>query len=239
MKWKVLVIAAVLKAQFPVTEAQSFGLLDPKLCYLLDGILFLYGVIVTALYLRAKFSRGEDVPVSPQAHTQLYNELNIGRREEYDVLDKRRGRDPEMGGKQVGTRVWAPAAGASQRPPALQPDPPRRAGGGATCCCPFSSSTVCCLLRHEGPPVLERSTPAPVPRPHPPRSSRCPLHTMGYHGPPQAPGRKTWYRSPHREGQESGFRLPLGSYGPVWARVPLSVRGEQVHTAGWYRAASI
>lgn len=36
------------------TEAQSFGLLDPKLCYLLDGILFIYGVIVTALYLRAK-----------------------------------------------------------------------------------------------------------------------------------------------------------------------------------------
>lgn len=36
------------------TEAQSFGLLDPKLCYMLDGILFIYGVIVTALYLRAK-----------------------------------------------------------------------------------------------------------------------------------------------------------------------------------------
>lgn len=39
---------------FPDTEAQSFGLLDPKLCYLLDGILFLYGVIITALYLRVK-----------------------------------------------------------------------------------------------------------------------------------------------------------------------------------------
>lgn len=36
------------------TEAQSFGLLDPKLCYLLDGILFIYGVIVTALFLREK-----------------------------------------------------------------------------------------------------------------------------------------------------------------------------------------
>lgn len=36
------------------TAAQSFGLLDPKLCYLLDGILFIYGVIVTALFLRAK-----------------------------------------------------------------------------------------------------------------------------------------------------------------------------------------
>lgn len=36
------------------TEAQSFGLLDPKLCYLLDGILFIYGIIITALFLRAK-----------------------------------------------------------------------------------------------------------------------------------------------------------------------------------------
>nr|KAF6290356.1 CD247 molecule [Myotis myotis] len=81
MKWEALVIAAVLQAQFPVTEAQSFGLLDPKLCYLLDGILFIYGIIITALFLRAK-------------------ELNLGRREEYDLLDKRRGRDPEMGGKQ-------------------------------------------------------------------------------------------------------------------------------------------
>ncbi|OWK04784.1 CD247, partial [Cervus elaphus hippelaphus] len=60
--------------------AQSFGLLDPKLCYLLDGILFIYGVIVTALFLRAK-------------------ELNVGRREEYAVLDRRGGFDPEMGGK--------------------------------------------------------------------------------------------------------------------------------------------
>lgn len=32
----------------------------------------------------------------------VLQELNLGRREEYDVLDKRRGRDPEMGGKQVG-----------------------------------------------------------------------------------------------------------------------------------------
>ncbi|KAK7806956.1 hypothetical protein U0070_009449 [Myodes glareolus] len=61
-------------------EAQSFGLLDPKLCYLLDGILFIYGVIVTALYLRAK-------------------ELNLGRREEYDVLSNWAG-NPEMGGKE-------------------------------------------------------------------------------------------------------------------------------------------
>ncbi|KAK2493299.1 hypothetical protein MC885_012945 [Smutsia gigantea] len=84
----------------PPSQAQSFGLLDPKLCYLLDGILFLYGVIVTALFLRVKFSLSAAASTNLQAQTQLYNELNLGRREEYDVLDKRRGRDPEMGGKQ-------------------------------------------------------------------------------------------------------------------------------------------
>ncbi|XP_046286131.1 T-cell surface glycoprotein CD3 zeta chain isoform X2 [Marmota monax] len=81
-------------------EAQSFGLLDPKLCYLLDGILFIYGVIVTALFLRAKFGRSAEVAALQQGSNQLYNELNPGRREDYDVLDKHRGRDPEMGGKQ-------------------------------------------------------------------------------------------------------------------------------------------
>uniref|UniRef100_I3N6G8 T-cell surface glycoprotein CD3 zeta chain n=1 Tax=Ictidomys tridecemlineatus TaxID=43179 RepID=I3N6G8_ICTTR len=86
-----------------LTEAQSFGLLDPKLCYLLDGILFIYGVIVTALFLRAKFGRSADVAALQQGSNQLYNELNLGRREDYDVLDKHRGRDPEMGGKQVGS----------------------------------------------------------------------------------------------------------------------------------------
>ncbi|KAJ8789063.1 hypothetical protein J1605_004986 [Eschrichtius robustus] len=91
---------ALLKLQpaFP-PAAQSFGLLDPKLCYLLDGILFIYGVIVTALFLRAKFSRSADVAAYQQGQNQVYNELNLGRREEYDVLDRRGGLDPEMGGK--------------------------------------------------------------------------------------------------------------------------------------------
>uniref|UniRef100_A0AC11ARF0 CD247 molecule n=1 Tax=Ovis aries TaxID=9940 RepID=A0AC11ARF0_SHEEP len=99
MKWTALVIVAVLQTQFPVTAAQSFGLLDPKLCYLLDGILFIYGVIVTALFLRAKFSRSADAPAYQHGQNPVYNELNVGRREEYAVLDRRGGFDPEMGGK--------------------------------------------------------------------------------------------------------------------------------------------
>ncbi|XP_027724210.1 T-cell surface glycoprotein CD3 zeta chain isoform X2 [Vombatus ursinus] len=81
-------------------DAQSFGLADPRLCYLLDGILFVYGVIITALFLRAKFSKTARVSSYQQDQNQLYNELSLGRREEYDILDKRRGRDPEIGGKQ-------------------------------------------------------------------------------------------------------------------------------------------
>ncbi|XP_055480348.1 T-cell surface glycoprotein CD3 zeta chain [Psammomys obesus] len=100
MKWKAAVLTCILQVQFPGAAAQSFGLLDPKLCYLLDGILLIYGVIVTALYLRAKFSGSADAAAYQQGSNQLYNELNLGRREEYDVLEKKRARDPEMGGKQ-------------------------------------------------------------------------------------------------------------------------------------------
>ncbi|CAO2637565.1 T-cell surface glycoprotein CD3 zeta chain, partial [Lemmus lemmus] len=55
------------------TEAQSFGLLNPQLCYLLDGILFIYGIIVTALYLRAKFSGSAGADANQQGSNQIYN----------------------------------------------------------------------------------------------------------------------------------------------------------------------
>nr|XP_025859037.1 T-cell surface glycoprotein CD3 zeta chain [Vulpes vulpes] len=122
--------------------AQSLGLLDPKLCYLLDGVLFIYGVIITALFLRAKAggggaqapragpapgltrpvpgrlpertrlrSAGPAAPLGaprgpgrraqrPRRSSRLLQELNLRGREEYEALDKRRGLDPEMGGKQ-------------------------------------------------------------------------------------------------------------------------------------------
>ncbi|XP_070123722.1 T-cell surface glycoprotein CD3 zeta chain isoform X8 [Equus przewalskii] len=48
-----------------------------------------------------KFGRRADAPAEPQGGGLLYQELNLGRREEYDgIADKRRARDPEMGGKQ-------------------------------------------------------------------------------------------------------------------------------------------
>nr|ADK37751.1 antigen receptor 1D3-28Z.1-3 [synthetic construct] len=49
---------------------------------------------------RAKFSRSAETAANLQDPNQLFNELNLGRREEFDVLEKKRARDPEMGGKQ-------------------------------------------------------------------------------------------------------------------------------------------
>ncbi|OCT93651.1 hypothetical protein XELAEV_18011326mg [Xenopus laevis] len=51
-------------------DAQIFGLTDPRLCYILDGLLFIYAVIVTALFFREK-------------------ELNPRDQGKYDVLNVR------------------------------------------------------------------------------------------------------------------------------------------------------
>ncbi|XP_070638529.1 T-cell surface glycoprotein CD3 zeta chain isoform X6 [Bos indicus] len=68
--------------------AQSFGLLDPKLCYLLDGILFIYGVIVTALFLRAKFSRSANAPAYQQGQNPVYNRKKNPNEVVYNELRK-------------------------------------------------------------------------------------------------------------------------------------------------------
>uniref|UniRef100_A0A8C5X019 T-cell surface glycoprotein CD3 zeta chain n=1 Tax=Malurus cyaneus samueli TaxID=2593467 RepID=A0A8C5X019_9PASS len=60
--------------------ASVLGLTDPRLCYILDGFLFIYAVVMTALFVKAK--------VSLTKH-----------RDDYDVLGAKRGADPELGGR--------------------------------------------------------------------------------------------------------------------------------------------
>ncbi|XP_034413516.1 high affinity immunoglobulin epsilon receptor subunit gamma isoform X2 [Cyclopterus lumpus] len=38
----------------------SAALTEPQICYVLDGILFLYGIILTALYCRIKIYNGKE-----------------------------------------------------------------------------------------------------------------------------------------------------------------------------------
>nr|XP_025041006.1 T-cell surface glycoprotein CD3 zeta chain isoform X3 [Pelodiscus sinensis] len=75
------------------------GLTDPRLCYILDGILFIYAVIITALFLKAKLSRAPE-PQALQGQDDVYNKLSRTARDEYDVLgNKKRGSDVEKGGR--------------------------------------------------------------------------------------------------------------------------------------------
>ncbi|NXP05990.1 CD3Z protein, partial [Thinocorus orbignyianus] len=74
------------------------GLTDPRLCYVLDGFLFIYAVIMTALYVKAKLSRASEPQLQP-GQDDIYNKLSRGRRDEYDVLGAKRGADPELGGR--------------------------------------------------------------------------------------------------------------------------------------------
>ncbi|XP_068394430.1 high affinity immunoglobulin epsilon receptor subunit gamma isoform X2 [Eschrichtius robustus] len=53
---------------------QAAGLGEPQLCYILDAILFLYGIILTLLYCRLKKSDG------------IYTGLSTRNQETYETL---------------------------------------------------------------------------------------------------------------------------------------------------------
>ncbi|NXJ59515.1 CD3Z protein, partial [Rostratula benghalensis] len=74
------------------------GLTDPRLCYILDGFLFIYAVIMTALFVKAKLSQASEPQLQP-GQDDVYNKLSRGHRDEYDVLGAKRGADPELGGR--------------------------------------------------------------------------------------------------------------------------------------------
>lgn len=87
-KTGVLVILAVL---FPSTEA-AIGLNDPMLCYILDGVLLLYGLIVTALFFREKYFKPKEV-------TSKEDGIYMGLNQTPDTYDQLRlPRDAESGG---------------------------------------------------------------------------------------------------------------------------------------------
>ncbi|XP_075449730.1 T-cell surface glycoprotein CD3 zeta chain isoform X2 [Ascaphus truei] len=96
MKYKWIALSAFLQAEVLVTDAQVLGLTDPRLCYILDGILFLYAVIVTALFFKEKLT-AKAPPPPYEKDENLYNALSHAQRDEYDELNK--GGDPEKGAR--------------------------------------------------------------------------------------------------------------------------------------------
>uniref|UniRef100_A0A8D0KRR1 T-cell surface glycoprotein CD3 zeta chain n=1 Tax=Strix occidentalis caurina TaxID=311401 RepID=A0A8D0KRR1_STROC len=94
---------ALMLAIFSSSAMQHYavpvlGLTDPRLCYLLDGFLFIYAVVMTALFVKAKLSQASEPQLQP-GQDDVYNKLSRGHRDEYDVLGAKRGGDPELGGR--------------------------------------------------------------------------------------------------------------------------------------------
>ncbi|KAM3934930.1 T-cell surface glycoprotein CD3 zeta chain [Leptodactylus fuscus] len=85
-KW--IALSAFLHTRLSIADAQFFGLSDPKYCYLLDGVLFIYAIIATALFFREKYTKRSQAYIDDkdsdtysklQSRDQVaYDKINIG-----------------------------------------------------------------------------------------------------------------------------------------------------------------
>ncbi|KAM8898443.1 high affinity immunoglobulin epsilon receptor subunit gamma isoform 2-T2 [Spinachia spinachia] len=70
----------------------SFGRAsEPEICYILDGILFLYGIILTALYCRikvynAKAATAENAKGNQTAEESIYTGLTPRAQDTYETI---------------------------------------------------------------------------------------------------------------------------------------------------------
>ncbi|KAM6106604.1 high affinity immunoglobulin epsilon receptor subunit gamma [Pterocles gutturalis] len=71
---RLLLATVLLLLRTPPTEA----LMEPELCYVLDAVLFLYGVVLTGLYCRLKEQKEEAIyaGLSGEGH-EMYETLQI------------------------------------------------------------------------------------------------------------------------------------------------------------------
>ncbi|KAM6039706.1 high affinity immunoglobulin epsilon receptor subunit gamma [Chlamydotis macqueenii] len=79
-----LAAAALLLLHAPAAEA----LMEPELCYVLDAILFLYGIVLTALYCRLKFLayRTSRQASGKEKEEAIYTGLSNDGQEMYETL---------------------------------------------------------------------------------------------------------------------------------------------------------
>lgn len=81
-----IALCGFLHAHLSVADAQFFGLTDPRYCYLLDGMLFFYAIIVTALFFREKLKKRGPVE-GDRDEGETYSKLQYRAQEAYDKLN--------------------------------------------------------------------------------------------------------------------------------------------------------
>ncbi|XP_063068229.1 protein CREG1 isoform X3 [Engraulis encrasicolus] len=85
----VLLLFAILA--IPSSEAKMH-LFDPRLCYILDGFLMFYGVMITALFVKERCGKPKTSPSQDSTYAALVKKPE----DNYDVLSHNRG-DVESG----------------------------------------------------------------------------------------------------------------------------------------------
>ncbi|MEE6491643.1 hypothetical protein FKM82_016312 [Ascaphus truei] len=61
------------------------GLQEPEICYILDCVLFLYGIILTALYCHLKIKTSK---TKKETQASLYEQLNCPEKQIYSEIGK-------------------------------------------------------------------------------------------------------------------------------------------------------
>ncbi|XP_066842193.1 high affinity immunoglobulin epsilon receptor subunit gamma [Anser cygnoides] len=80
--------ATALRLRVPAAEAP----MEPELCYVLDAVLFLYGIALTVLYCRLKFlarraSQGASKAAKEQKEEAIYTGLSTENQDTYEMLE--------------------------------------------------------------------------------------------------------------------------------------------------------
>ncbi|XP_075890077.1 high affinity immunoglobulin epsilon receptor subunit gamma [Nelusetta ayraudi] len=72
-----------------LTFGSAAALSEPQICYVLDGILFLYGIILTALYCRIKMSAAKENKAGkpkPNGEDGIYTGLTPHPQDTYETI---------------------------------------------------------------------------------------------------------------------------------------------------------
>ncbi|XP_004688461.1 PREDICTED: high affinity immunoglobulin epsilon receptor subunit gamma [Condylura cristata] len=79
-----MIPAVALLLLLLVEQAEALG--EPELCYILDAVLFLYGIILTLLYCRLKIQVRKATVASYEKSDGIYTGLSTQNQETYETL---------------------------------------------------------------------------------------------------------------------------------------------------------
>lgn len=79
-----MIPAVILFLLLLVEQAAALG--EPQLCYILDAVLFLYGIVLTLLYCRLKIQVRKAAIAGREKADAVYTGLNTQNQETYETL---------------------------------------------------------------------------------------------------------------------------------------------------------